>query len=289
MTLARPFYILALAHSWRGVAESFNFNKWCLKIKSPRHCTEHFSRIFWELSWFYQHLESLLCKISVILSTFIYYIYFIKQFVPTIKSIFRIYLAVVALLSRTWTWTRAVSHCTMLIPAPFPFLLMLGMATKKNNKYQTKIVHLENCPLNGMVYSNTFSVCLNFAPDKQKQNKDMTIFMVMVTWSAVSSSSSPPLQLLQCCMLHWSSAIACRAQRAGHNQGKICSTLSHIIFPSIRNTPANKVMLILSSLGRYCYLQTYLPMYIYTLHCTQCVTREKSWDGAMRFMFSVKF
>ena len=127
---------LALAHSWRGVAESFNFNKWCLKIKSPRHCTEHFSRIFWELSWFYQHLESLLCKISVILSTFIYYIYFIKQFVPTIKSIFRIYLAVVALLSRTWTWTRAVSHCTMLIPAPFPFLLMLGMATKKNNKYQ---------------------------------------------------------------------------------------------------------------------------------------------------------
>ena len=136
MTLARPFYILALAHSWRGVAESFNFNKWCLKIKSPRHCTEHFNRIFWEHSWFYQHLESLLCKISVILSTFIYYIYFIKQFVPTIKSIFRIYLAVVALLSRTWTWTRAVSHCTMLIPAPFPFLLMLGMATKKNNKYQ---------------------------------------------------------------------------------------------------------------------------------------------------------
>ena len=127
---------LVLAHSWRGVAESFNFNKWCLKIKSPRHCTEHFSRIFWELSWFYQHLESLLCKISVILSTFIYYIYFIKQFVPTIKSIFRIYLAVVALLSRTWTWTRAVSHCTMLIPAPLPFLLMLGMATKKNNKYQ---------------------------------------------------------------------------------------------------------------------------------------------------------
>ena len=136
MTLARTFYILALAHSWRGVAESFNFNKWCLKIKSPRHCTEHFNRIFWEHSWFYQHLESLLCKISVILSTFIYYIYFIKQFVPMIKSIFRIYLAVVALLSRTWTWTRAVSHCTMLIPAPFPFLLMLGMATKKNNKYQ---------------------------------------------------------------------------------------------------------------------------------------------------------
>ena len=28
-----------------------------------------------------------------------------------------------------------------------------------------------------MFYSNTFRVCLNFGPDKQKQNKDMTIFI----------------------------------------------------------------------------------------------------------------
>ena len=143
---------LALAHSWRGVAESFNFNKWCLKIKSPRHCTEHFSRIFWELSWFYQHLESLLCKISVILSTFIYYIYFIKQFVPTIKSIFRIYLAVVALLSRTWTWTRAVSQSLYYVDTctPSSFCWCLGWQPRKTTNI--KIVHLENCPLNGMVY-----------------------------------------------------------------------------------------------------------------------------------------
>ena len=174
MTLARTFHILALAHSWRGVAESFNFNKWCLKIKSPRHCTEHFSRIFWELSWFYQHLESLLCKISVILSTFIYYIYFIKQFVPTIKSIFRIYLAVVALLFPDLDLDPSSQSLYYVDTCTLP---LFADAWDGNQEKQqiSKIVHLENCQLNGMVYSNTFSVCLNFAPDKQKQNKDMTI------------------------------------------------------------------------------------------------------------------
>ena len=141
MILAWTLYILALAHSWRGVAESFNFNKWCLKIKSPRHCTEHFSRIFWELSWFYQHLESLLCKISVILSTFIYYIYFIKQFVPTIKSIFRIYLAVVALLSRTWTQCAVVLQSVTVLGTctPPPFCWCRGRQPRKTTNIQNSV------------------------------------------------------------------------------------------------------------------------------------------------------